>query len=69
MNKIIKKYDANRASAIKWTAYQFGVTEQYVRNIDNNQNLNGGQCNEIRKAFRTKYSELQKILSKSKSHQ
>lgn len=63
MNKSRKKYDANRASAIKWVALHFGVTEQYVRNIDNNQNLTGGQCELIRKAYRIKYAELQKVLS------
>lgn len=63
MSKGRKKYDASRAQAIKWTADKYEVSEQYVRNIDNNPNMDYGRCNEIRKAFRAKYAELQQVLS------
>lgn len=63
MDKSKKKYDAKRALAIKSIAERYAVTEQYVRNIDNNPNLTGGQTEEIRSAYRKKYAQLHQVLS------
>lgn len=62
--KPYKPYDYNRSEAIKWVAKKLQVTPEYVRQCDNYpEKTTSDLADEIRKALRLKYAELQKVLS------
>ena len=62
-NSQAKIYDPIRAQVVKWVAKKFNCSEYYVRKVDNNPSLTGGSCEEIRKAYRTKYAEMQQLMA------
>lgn len=57
-------YDPVRAWAIKWAAAQHQCTEQYVRAITKNNNLDSELCQAVRKSYFAKYSEIKQTLAK-----
>jgi hypothetical protein len=64
MNKSKSKgRDNKRAEAIKIIANDFSCTVQSVRRVINNPSYDYGKSDQIRKAFKAKYSELKKILA------
>jgi len=63
MGKNIKKRDNKRSEAIKLIAKKFDCTPELVRMALNNPDYNYGIADDIRKAYKTTYNQLEKILS------
>lgn len=54
--------DRIHTAAVHWVAENMNCTTAYVYSVVKGTNTNG-RAGEIMEAYRTKYSELQKILS------
>jgi len=65
MGKDIEKNrsrDPQKTIAVKWVASKWHVTNAYVYDIINGK-YDGGEADNIRRAYRQKYEELKAILS------
>lgn len=58
-----KLRDNKRAETIKIIAKQFNCSVQFVRLVVLNPKYDYGKSDAIRKSFKAKYKELQKILA------
>ncbi len=65
MNKSTKRRitDRKKTEAVHWVAKQYDCTTAYVYGVLNGTYSNNGRAEDILKAYREKYAELQQVLS------